>query len=100
MRCLFLQGLKSKECHVVFTESTQELEKSFNIRGSVGTLVSLPIGGKYTVRAYDIVNGSIVGPAVEYPLTIRGSVINIEPSFSIFISSKCIQMSVFNLVYR
>ena len=42
------------------------MEEYFNISGSDYTSLSLSVSGNYTVLAYDLINGSIIGPAVEH----------------------------------
>ena len=49
----------------MFNDTTQGLEESFNISGS--GLISLNESGSYTVTAYDLIDGTIFGPAVKLP---------------------------------
>lgn len=65
MRCVFLEGLTTDYCHIEFIETTQGLEESFNITGSV-EVITLEKSGDYTLKAYDLLsNGTIIGPAFE-----------------------------------
>ena len=50
---------------MIFNDTTQKLEYSFNITGSKEELVTVPESGDYNVTVYDIVNKSFVGPAFE-----------------------------------
>ena len=46
------------------------MEEYFNISGSDYTSLSLSVSGNYTVLAYDLINGSIIGPAIEHFLSL------------------------------
>ena len=70
VKCIFIQGLPAKECHLVFTDAVQGVEEYFNISGSDYTSLSLSVSGNYTVSAYDLINGSIIGPAVKHFLSL------------------------------
>lgn len=79
MECIFVKGLTAEGCHVTFTDMSLGLEESFNITGSGGTQISLQLSGNYTVTVYDIVNGSIIGPALQYPIPIE-FIVTVLPS--------------------
>ena len=79
VECIFIEGLTVQGCHVTFTDMSLGLEESFNITGSGGTQLSLQHSGNYTVTVYDIVNGSIIGPAFQYSIPIE-FVISVLPS--------------------
>ena len=64
--CMFMQGSITKSCHLVFADSARDLEESFNVTESKQTLLSLQEIGNYTVTVYDLVNESIIGPAITY----------------------------------
>ena len=66
VKCVFLEGSIAEGCHIVFNDTTQGLMESFDITGSGEMLLRISESGSYTLTAYDIVNGSIVGPAVLY----------------------------------
>ena len=55
----------SKGCQVVFNDTAQGIQKYFNITGSNEKLVPLINIGNYTVTVYDLINGSVIGPALE-----------------------------------
>ena len=50
-------------CYVIFNNSAGEVEETLNITGSDEKIVTLKESGNYTVTTYDLVNGSIKGPA-------------------------------------
>lgn len=50
-------------CYVIFNNSAGEVEETLNITGSNKEMLTLNEGGNYTVTPYDLVNGSIKGPA-------------------------------------
>ena len=79
VECIFIEGLTAEGCHVTFTDMSLGLEESFNLTESGGTQLSLQYSGNYTVTVYDIVNGSIIGPAFQYPIPIE-FVISVLPS--------------------
>lgn len=79
VECIFVEGLTVQGCHVTFTDMILGLQESFNITGSGGTQLSLQHSGNYTVTVYDIVNGSIIGPALQYSIPIE-FVISVLPS--------------------
>lgn len=79
VECIFIEGLTVEGCHVTFTDMSLGLEESFNITGFGGTQLSLQYSGNYTVTVYDIVNGSIIGPALHYSMPIE-FVITVLPS--------------------
>ena len=49
---------------MIFTDTTNGRNESFNILPEESKQASLSTSGIYTVTAYDIVNGSVYGPAV------------------------------------
>ena len=68
---------------MIFNDTTQELEYSFNITGSKEELVTVPESGDYNVTIYDIVNKSFVGPAFELKKAIK---VIIQPNPSVYTS--------------
>ena len=83
VKCIFIEGLTVEGCHVTLTDMSLGLEESFNITGSRGTQLSLQHSGNYTVTVYDIVNGSIIGPAFQHPIPIEFIVTALSsPSFT------------------
>lgn len=84
IKCFFIEGSIADGCLVIFSDTTQELEYSFNIStGSKEELVAVPESGNYTVTVYDIVNKSFVGPAFESEIIVE---VIIQPTSSVFIS--------------
>ena len=81
---MFVSGSTADGCHVIFTDTTNGTEESFNIKGSNNTIISLSISGNYTVTVYDIFNGSIYGPSFYYPQKIRIDIISIFPTSTSF----------------
>ena len=76
---MFASGSTADGCHVIFTDTTNGRNESFNIiLPEESKQVSLSTSGIYTITAYDIVNESVYGPAVQYP-TIKVIII---PCFS------------------
>ena len=68
--CLFVLNSLTKGCHVILTDKRME-EESFNVSRLEGAIISVKYSGNYTLTVYDIVNGSIIGPAFEYPEIIE-----------------------------
>lgn len=60
-----LAGSTDDGCHVIFTHTITGKNHSFAIIGSGNTIISVS-AGNYTVLAFDIYNGSLYGPAVQY----------------------------------
>ena len=76
---MFASGSTADGCHVIFTDTTNGRNESFNIiLPEESKQVLLSTSGIYTITAYDIVNESVYGPAVQYP-TIKVIII---PCFS------------------
>ena len=81
IKCVFIEGSIADGCRVIFNDTTQELEYSFNITGSKEELVTVSESGDYNVTVYDIVNKSFVGPAFELQEVIE---VIIQPISSVF----------------
>lgn len=79
--CVFIQGSIAESCHLVFNDIAQGLVESFNVTEPKEILV-LKGSGNYSVSVYDVVNGSIIGPAIEYPKLIEVTVVSPSLSFS------------------
>ena len=79
VECIFVEGLTVEGCYVTFTDMSLGLEESFNITGSGRRQLSLQHSGNYTVTVYDIVNGSIIGPALHYSMPIEFIVTALSP---------------------
>ena len=62
---MFVSGSTAQGCHVTFTDIDQGITKSFNITSNDTITVSLSASGNYTVAAYDIINGSFMGPSIQ-----------------------------------
>ena len=95
MECIFVEGLTVEGCHVTFTDKGLRLEESFNITGSGGAQISLQHSGNYTVTVYDIVNGSIIGPAFQYPIPIE-FIVTVLPSPTITFHTLSALQSIIN----
>ena len=63
---------------MIFTDTTNGRNESFDITGSDSTIISLSTNGRYTVTVYDIINGSIYGPSFYYPQEIRIDIVSIS----------------------
>lgn len=77
--------INAPEISVVFKTPSQ-LKKSFNITSDKDAqLVTLSKSGKYSVSVFDIVNGSLLGPAFEF----HGIQVDLDISITEHISSTC-----------
>ena len=83
--CIFIEGSLTTSCHLKFIDNVRNLNESFNITGPEQTPLTLKESGNYTVTVYDLVNGSIIGPAITYSKEIE--VIRLSPSSYIIPSS-------------
>lgn len=52
-------------CHVILNDTVQESVVKFDIMTTDEKLVYTQISGNYTVTVYDLVSGSLIGPALE-----------------------------------
>ena len=73
IECRFVDKSTADGCHVTFTDSSQGINESFNItkpnsgESIIWQNITLSVSGNYTIRAYDIVNGTIINtPSVVY----------------------------------
>ena len=65
-------------CYVIINNSDEGLKKTINITGSDEETITLE-SGSYTVTTYDLVNGSIKGPAtapIQLEVTIGKTIIS------------------------
>ena len=78
---MFVSGSTADGCHVIFTDTTNGRNNSFNITlPEESKQVSLSTGGNYTVTAYDIYNGSVYGPAVYHSTPVSVVIPTLSPS--------------------
>ncbi|XP_019857477.1 PREDICTED: uncharacterized protein LOC100638693 [Amphimedon queenslandica] len=74
VQCVFVSGSTADGCHVIFNDTSNGTVLNVSLVSlplvQEPTLLSLP-AGNYTVTAYDNVNGSLHGPAVQYPTLVE-----------------------------
>ncbi|XP_019851265.1 PREDICTED: uncharacterized protein LOC109581525 isoform X2 [Amphimedon queenslandica] len=85
VQCVFVSGSTADGCHVAFNNTSHGRNEYFTITGSESTIISLSTSGVYNVTGYDIVNGSLYGPAVQYHKLVE--VVIIPSSSMAFASS-------------
>lgn len=79
--CVFIRGSIAESCHLVFNDIAQGQEESFNVTEPEQSLI-LKKSGNYSVSVYDVVHGSIIGPAIEYSKPIEVIIISPSSSYS------------------
>lgn len=91
VQCLYYcQQVASNGCQVAFNDTAQGIEKSFNITGLHEKLVPLTNNGNYTVTVYDLVNGSVIGPALEFfQIYLSPSGMYLHDTFCLFFVHSC-----------
>ena len=87
VECIFVDISTADGCHIIFTDSSQGINESFNITKPNSTesiikeYITLSVSGNYTVKAYDIVNGIIIDtPSVVYPNIVQYVSLSLAPS--------------------
>ena len=69
--CVFMEGSINEHCLISFIDTAHGLENFFTAQGFKETNLALTESGNYTVEVYDIVDGTIYGPAIVYPELIE-----------------------------
>ena len=70
---------------MIFTDTTNGRNESFNITGSDNTIISLSTSGYYTITVYDIFNRNIIPQTCLKP---KGVTVHVVSSQSMIKNSK------------